>query len=308
MTRSGSIHANDQTLYFEVHGDGPPLVLVMGIGYDATLWTLAQVPALSEKFQVVIFDNRDAGRSSRASEPYAIADMADDVAGLMDALDVTRAHVLGLSMGGMIAQEFALRHAGRLDRLVLTGCGAAPARVTLDPIRTWNWVKAADKTGEVFACQQFTWLFSNSFLRNSEAVQQTLALLASNPNPVGPDAYNRQAQAYLRFDALDRLSDISSPTLMIAGEQDLLTPPWVCREVADRIPGCQFEIIRGNGSSHVVPIERPYEFNHLVTTFLSASEPANVSATRSTINGSGIGIDIIGSSRVGLDNHGTGTR
>ncbi len=170
---------------------------------------------------------------------------------------------------------------GRLDRLVLTGCGAAPARVTFDPIRTWNWVKATDKTGEVFACQQFTWLFSNSFLRNKEAVQQTIAMLASNPNPVAPDAYNRQAQAYLRFDVLDRLADISSPTLMIAGEQDLLTPPWVCREVADRIPGCQFEIIRGDGSSHVVPIERPAAFNHLVMTFLSAWEPADVSATRS---------------------------
>ena len=164
---------------------------------------------------------------------------------------------------------------------MLTGCGAAPARVTFDPIGTWNWVKAADKTGEVFACQQFTWLFSNSFLRNKEAVQHTIALLASNPNPVGPDAYNRQAQAYLRFDALDRLADISSPTLMIAGEQDLLTPPWVCREVADNIPGCQFEIIRGDGSSHLVPIERPDAFNHLVMTFLSAWEPSDVSATRS---------------------------
>ena len=281
MTTSGSIRANDQDLYFEVHGGGPPLVLIMGIGYDATLWTLAQVPALSEMFQVVIFDNRDVGRSSRASEPYTIADMADDVAGLLDGLDITRAHVLGLSMGGMIAQEFALRHAGRLDRLVLSGCGAAPARVAFDPIRTWNWVKAADKTGEVFACQQFTWLFSNSFLRNKEAVQQTVAMMANNPNPVGADAYNRQAQAYLGFDALDQLPGISSPSLMIAGEQDLLTPPWVCREVADRIPGCQFEIIRGNGSSHVVPIERPEEFNHLVTTFLSARKPADVSATPS---------------------------
>ena len=280
MTRSGTVHANGQTLYFEVHGDGPPLVLVMGIGYDATLWTLAQIPALCETFQVVVFDNRDVGRSSRATEPYAIADMADDVAGLLDALDMARAHMLGLSMGGMIAQEFALRHADRLDRLVLSGCGVAPARVTFDPIRTWNWVKATDKTGEVFACQQFTWLFSNSFLRNKEAVQQTIALLASNPNPVGPDAYDRQAQAYLRYDALDRLAEIRSPTLVIVGEQDLLTPPWVCREVADRIPGSRLEIIKGDGSSHVVPIERPDEFNRLVTTFLSASKPADVSVAR----------------------------
>ncbi len=280
MSRSGTVRANGQELYFEVHGEGPPLVLVMGIGYDATLWTLAQVPALSQRFQVVIFDNRDVGRSSKAAAPYTIADMADDVAALMDALAIKRAHLLGLSMGGMIAQEFALRHADRLHRLVLSGCGAAPARVAFDPIRTWNWVKANDKSGEVFACQQFIWLFSTAFLRNKEAVQQTISMLTSNPNPVGPEAYNRQAQAYLRYDALDRLADLKSPTLVIVGEQDLLTPPWICREVADRIPGSQFEIIKGEGSSHVVPIERPDEFNHLVTRFLVASEPALAPAAR----------------------------
>ena len=278
MSRSGTVHANGQELYFEIHGKGPPLVLVMGIGYDATLWTLAQVPGLSQMFQVVIFDNRDVGRSSIATGPYTIADMADDVAALMDALDIKRAHVLGLSMGGMIAQEFALRHAGRLHRLVLSGCGAAPARSVFDPIRTWNWVKAADKTGEVFACQQFTWLFSDAFRRNKEAVQQTISLLTSNPHPVGPEAYNRQAQAYLRYDALDRLTDLRAPTLVIVGEQDLLTPPWICREVADRIPGSQFEIIKGDGSSHVVPIERPDEFNHLVTRFLVAADAGLASA------------------------------
>jgi 3-oxoadipate enol-lactonase len=279
-SRSGTVRANGQELYFEVHGEGPPLVLVMGIGYDATLWTLAQVPALSQRFQVVIFDNRDVGRSSKAAAPYTIADMADDIAALMNALAIKRAHLLGLSMGGMIAQEFALRHADRLHRLVLSGCGAAPARVAFDPIRTWNWVKANDKSGEVFACQQFTWLFSTAFLRNNEAVQQTISMLTSNPNPVGAEAYGRQAQAYLRYDGLDRLSDIKSPTLVIVGEQDLLTPPWICREVADRIPGSQFEIIKGEGSSHVVPIERPDEFNHLVTRFLVASEPAFASAGR----------------------------
>src|SRR3990170_4583517 len=191
MSKSGTVRANGQTLYYEIHGEGQPLVLVMGIGYDATLWTLAQVPALSETFQVVIFDNRDAGRSSNATDLYTIADMADDIAALMDALDIKRAHLLGLSMGGMIAQEFALRHAGRLQRLVLSGCGAAPARVAFDPIRTWNWVKANDGSGEVFACQQFTWLFSTAFLRDNEAVQQTIRMLSSNPNPGDPEAYDR---------------------------------------------------------------------------------------------------------------------
>lgn len=269
VPRSGTVHTNGQQLFYEMHGDGPPLVLVMGIGYDSSLWALHQVPVLSTRFRVVLTDNRGVGRSSRPDHPYTIADMADDVAGLLDELDIHRTHLLGLSMGSMIGMEFALRHADRLDRLVLSGPGAAPARSAVDPISTWNWVKANDPSGEVFGSQQLTWLFSSAFHRNRQAVQDTIALLASNPNPVNPEAYDRQAQAYLHFDALDRLGGITAPTLVIVGEQDLLTPPWVAREVADGIPDARFEIVRGAGSSHVVPLERPDDFNRLVMGFLA---------------------------------------
>ena len=266
---SGTVQANGQQLYYEVHGDGPPLLLVMGIGYDSSLWTLAQVPALSTQFQVVLVDNRDAGRSSKATHPYRISDMADDLAGLLDALGIARSHLLGLSMGGMIAQEFALRHPDRLDRLVLSGTGAAPARAAVDPIRIWSWVKANDATGEVFGGQQFVSLFSTSFLRNHQAVRDTAELIASNPYPMSPEAYQRQADAYGQFDALDRLGAIAAPTLVVVGEQDLVTPPWIAKEVAAAIPGARFELIRGDGSSHVVPIERPDDFNGLVSDFLT---------------------------------------
>jgi 3-oxoadipate enol-lactonase len=95
-------------------------------------------------------------------------------------------------------------------------------------------------------------------------------MLSSNPNPVGPQAYNRQAQALLRFDVLDRLGGVRAPTtLCIVGEQDLFTPVHECREVADKIPGAKFEVIKGDGSSHLVPIERPEDFNRLITRFLS---------------------------------------
>ena len=271
LAPSGTVQANGQHLYYEVHGDGPPLVLLMGIGYDSSLWSLAQVPALSTQFRVVVMDNRDAGRSSRADHPYRIADMADDVAGLLDALGIPRTHLLGLSMGGLIAQEFALRHADRLDRLVLTGTGAAPARSAVDPIEIWSWVKAHDPSGEVFGGQQFVSLFSAAFLRNPDAVRDTAAMLAGNPHPVDPEAYARQAHAYLQFDSLDRLGAITAPTLVVVGEQDLVTPPWIAREVADAIPGSRFEVIRGDGSSHVVPIERPDDFNRLVSNFLAST-------------------------------------
>ena len=269
LAPSGTVQANGQELYYELHGEGPPLVLVMGIGYDSSLWTLAQVPVLSTQFQVILVDNRDAGRSSKARHPYTIADMADDLAGLLDALGIQRSHLLGLSMGGMIALEFALRHGDRLNRLVLTGTGAAPARSAVDPIQIWDWVKANDPTGEVFGGQQFVSLFSTAFLRNHHAVRDTAELLASNPYPMTPDAYGRQADAYRQFDALDRLAAVTAPTLVVVGEQDLLTPPWIAGEVAEAIPGARFEIIRGDGSSHVVPIECPDEFNGLVLNFLS---------------------------------------
>jgi pimeloyl-ACP methyl ester carboxylesterase len=269
LARSSTIQANGQELYYEIHGQGPPLVLVMGIGYDSSLWMLAQVPALSTQFQVIMVDNRDSGRSSKADRPYRIADMADDLAGLLDALGLQRAHLLGLSMGGMIALEFALRHPDRLDRLVLTGTGAAPARSAADPIQIWSWVKANDATGEVFGGQQFASLFSTTFLRNRQAVRDTAEVLASNPYQMSPEAYGRQADAYRHFDALDRLVQITAPTLVVVGEQDLLTPPWVVREVAEAIPGARFEVIQGDGSSHLLPIERPDEFNRLVLNFLT---------------------------------------
>jgi 3-oxoadipate enol-lactonase len=269
MPRSTTVSANGQELYCEVHGAGQPLVLVMGIGYDSSLWKLQQVPALSKQFQVIIFDNRDVGRSSTASRQYTIADMADDVEGLLDRLEIERAHLLGLSMGGMIGQEFALRHPRRLDRLVLSGAGGAPARSAFDPIAVWAWLKSRDASGETFAAEQLVWLFSTSFLRNEAAVTQTLSLLASNPNPVTPAAYGRQAAAYLEHDVLDRLRGVQAPTLVVGGEQDLLTPPWIVEEVARAIPGAEFQMLRGDGASHLLPLERPDEFNQLVANFLS---------------------------------------
>jgi 3-oxoadipate enol-lactonase len=100
-------------------------------------------------------------------------------------------------------------------------------------------------------------------------VDQTLALLASNPNPQYADAYARQASAYLQHDVLDRLSAVRAPTLVIGGEQDLLTPPWIVEEVASAIPRAQFKLLRGDGSSHLLPLERAAEFNQLVEDFLS---------------------------------------
>ena len=264
----GEVQSNGQTLYWESYGEGNPLILVMGIGYDSTLWKLHQVPFFSEHFKTIIFDNRDVGRSSKATKAYTIADMADDLVGLMNALGIERAHMLGLSMGAMIAQEFAIRYPKKLEKLVLTGTGASNARSRFDPISIWSYIKTQDTNGLMFAAQQFIWLFSESFNRNHEAVNQTLQMLASNPNPVSAEAYQRQAEAYVKHDTLDRLNKVAAPTIVIAGEQDRLTPPWICKEVADAIPNAKYKLIVGEGSSHVLPLERPDDFNQAVLSFL----------------------------------------
>jgi pimeloyl-ACP methyl ester carboxylesterase len=265
---SGNINSNGQELYYEVHGEGMPLVLIMGIGFDATLWGLHQIPAFSTEFQVIAFDNRDSGRSSKATASYTIADMADDVAGLMDGLEIERAHLLGHSMGGMIAQEFALGHPERLDKLVLTGTEAGTGRAKFDPITIWSFVKQNDTEGLTFAAEQIVWLFSTDFLRNHDAVDDTLALLGSNPNPIAPKAYERQANAYINHDALDRVGKIEAQTLVLAGDRDRLIPPWIGRELAEAIPGAKFHLLEGPGSSHAVLLERPDDYNNVVLSFL----------------------------------------
>src|SRR5215510_118655 len=105
-------------IFYEEHGGGDPLLLIMGLAADSTAW-MFQLPAFAEHYRTIVFDNRGVGRSSKPAGPYTIHEMADDAAGLLDALHVARAHVVGVSMGGMIAQELALRHPARVRGLVL---------------------------------------------------------------------------------------------------------------------------------------------------------------------------------------------
>lgn len=264
---SDTIAVNGQSIYVEQSGSGPPLLLIMGIGYDSTLWGY-MAPQLAERFRVIVMDNRDSGRSSRAGSPYTIVDMAHDAVGVLDELEVERAHVAGTSMGGFIAQEVAIRYPDRVDRLVLMATSVGPARVAADPIALWRFVKDNDPTGAVFATQQLAWLFSTPFLRNAELVQATLEQLGANPNPMDAAAYGRQADAYSQHDAVDRLGAIAAPTLVITGARDLLTPPWLGRELAGLIPGARMEIIDSESASHALPLEEPDAAVDLMVKFL----------------------------------------
>ncbi len=232
---------------------------------DATVWA-PQIPAFQQHCTVIAFDNRDVGRSSQAREPYSIADMAEDTAGLMDGLGIKQAHVLGVSMGGMIAQELVLRHPGNVRKLILGATAAQVARFHVSILDVWKWIRQHDPTNEVFPIEAISWGMTHDFLRNAAAVDRLIEWMRNPPFPVSPAAYGRQADAVRAFDALDRLGAVKAPTLVLVGDQDVLTPPWASRELAKAIPGARLQVLEGGG--HGFFLEIPDKVNQAVLEYL----------------------------------------
>ena len=262
---SGFVETNGQKLYYEVHGEGEPLLLVMGLGNDATGW-MFQVPAFAEHYKVIAFDNRDVGRSSEAKGPYTLADMAEDTVGLMDILGIEHAHVVGGSMGGAIAQELVIHHPDRVRKLVLACTLGQFARFRIFMLEPSKFLKQRDLDNEVFPAEVLMWCMTHDFLKNAEAVDRMISMMRNPPFPQSPEAFSRQADAIMTFDALDRLGNVKAPTLVLVGDQDILTPPWGARELAEAIPGAKLEILEGG--AHGFFWEIPEKTNRAVLGFL----------------------------------------
>jgi 3-oxoadipate enol-lactonase len=255
-----TVEANGQTLYYEEHGEGEPLVCIMGLAADVLAWTL-QVPAFSARHRTFLLDNRDAGRSSRAGAPYEIADMARDTLALADALELDRFHLLGYSMGGAIAQEIACRAPERLRTLTLSvtfASGGAWARSLSDA-----WTARVHKLSREEHIDELLLLnHSEEFFENADAVAYMREMMLGNPHPQEPEAFARQLAASSRHDSRDRLGSLAVPTHVIGAERDILVPVWKSRELAELIP-------------HGALIEQAERFNEAVLEFIgSAREPA----------------------------------
>ncbi|RMI01029.1 MAG: alpha/beta fold hydrolase, partial [Calditrichaeota bacterium] len=139
---------NGLRLYYEIHGEGPWLVLIEGLGVATWLWE-KQIPEFSRHFRVLAYDNRGTGKSDKPPGPYTVGEMAEDLAGLMEVLQIPRAHVLGISLGGYIAQEFALRYPERVDRLVLVATGhGGPDQVPIPPETVQQILEPGDGSRE----------------------------------------------------------------------------------------------------------------------------------------------------------------
>jgi 3-oxoadipate enol-lactonase len=264
--------ANGQTLYYEVHGEGEPLLCVMGLSADTLAWAL-QAPVFAEQHRTVIFDNRDVGRSALAEGPYEIADMARDALALADALELDTFHLLGVSMGGAIAQEMVLAAPERVRTLTLAvtfPAGGAWARKLSE---VWG-TRVHKLTREEWVDELMLLNFSEAFFEDAVRVAFARELMLKNPNPQPADAFARQLDACGRHEARGRLGSIDVPTHVIGAEHDILVPVWKSREIAELIPGAALTVFEA--APHGCNLERAEEFNRAVLDFIAqrAAAPA----------------------------------
>lgn len=262
--------ANGINLYYQVHGEGPNLTLIEGAGYHSWMW-YRQIDAFSQHFRTLIYDNRGVGQSDASLGPYTHAQNAADLVALLDLLGWERTHLLGVSMGGFIAQEFALAYPQRVDRLVLVATAfGGPNMAPLPPEAVESLLPRPDlgpeqqiRTAMLIAFADPTWPERNP-AEMDWIVAQRLAHLQSD------EARMAQLMANVAFDVEDRLDEITAPTLIVIGAEDRVVPPENGRLLAERLPNAHLDVIPGAG--HLALIEQADRFNGDVISFLQ--EPA----------------------------------
>jgi pimeloyl-ACP methyl ester carboxylesterase len=263
MPRAGT---NGITMYYDVHGDGPPVMLIGGLGADGRFW-YRQVPALAGRMRVIAPDNRDAGRSDTADQAYTIRTMADDLAGLLDALETPAVGVVGASMGGFIAQEFALSYPSRVHKLVL--CCTSFGGPHSVPIPPETVAVLQSRTGDpakdlrAFLDMQFGTDYPKTHARDINAY---VKWRVAHPQPL--PAYQRQLAAVAGHDTEARLGQVRAPVLIMHGARDRVVPAANAESLAARIPGARVHVFPTGG--HLFLWECADAANRLLTEFLNA--------------------------------------
>lgn len=248
-----TMHANNIELAYEMTGDGPPLLLIAGVGYGGWFWHRL-LPALAGRFRVITFDNRGAGESAKPDGPYTVPQMASDSAGLLDALGLRDAFVVGHSLGGFIAQELTLARPDLVGRLVLAATSfGGPQAIPITPEAFDLLTNRRGDPAELVRRGIAVATAPGFAARQPETARALLAYRLTHPVP--PAAYAAQVMAGAAFDAAARIGAIRCPTLCLAAEFDRVVPPGNAALLAARIPGARAAILPGVG--HIFPIEAP---------------------------------------------------
>ena len=249
-------------IYWEEEGRGDPILLIMGLGYPAIAWYRTR-PVLVKQFRTILFDNRGVGRSEMPPGPYPIPLMASDALAVLDAAGIETAHVFGISMGGMIAQEFALQYPSRVRSLIL-GCTAAggPMAVRAEAEATQMLLARGSMTREEAARAAIPFIYDPGTAQN--LIEEDMEM--RRPWFPHPDAYNAQLQGILAWEAYSRLSNISAPTLVLHGESDRLVRAGNGKLIAEKIPGAKLVMIPH--ASHIFSTDQPEAAHQAILQFL----------------------------------------
>jgi 3-oxoadipate enol-lactonase len=257
----------DINIYYESHGDGEALLLIMGYGQYSGHWA-TMIPPLSREYRVIVFDNRGTGRSDKPDMPYTMKMMADDARGLLDAIGIDSAHVFGVSMGGMIAQELALNYPDKVKSLILgcTFCGVAKAVLpTPEALEFLTGPEMAKLSVEERARMTMPWLVSQEFIdKTPEAVEMYVAITTKYPTPI--HGFACQGQAIAAHDTYDRLPQIPAPTLVIVGDADRIIPAENSPILASRIPNAELVVLKN--ASHGFFLDAEAEATGTILDFL----------------------------------------
>lgn len=250
-------------LAYDVAGEGPPLLLIGGLSADRAFWSLAR--PLLDGFTTLAFDHRDVGHSDRAAAPYMPLDMAQDALAILDAAGIARAHVVGHSLGGAVAQELALLAPERVDRLVLACTFARNDVYSAGVLELLKRLRAEVANPVTYVQALATFTLGRTFLQATPLEGIARQVVAAGPLQEVA-AFQRQTDASLAVDTLTRLGGIAAPTLVMAPPQDRIFAPDFGREIAAAIPGALF--VEGPATGHCPMIEAPAAFAQMVTAFL----------------------------------------
>jgi pimeloyl-ACP methyl ester carboxylesterase len=268
------VETQGATIYWDEQGHGAPVLLIMGLSYPSYMWHRTR-PVLAANYQTIALDNRGIGRSDVPPGPYSIALMASDVAAVLDAAGIESSHLFGVSMGGMIAQEFALQYPKRVRSLIL-GCTAAggPTAVRAEPDAAQMLMARGKMTPEQAAEAAVPFIYDPATPR--ERIDEDLAI--RRPWFPRAEAYTAQLQGIIAWESYSRLSGIAAPTLVIHGESDRLVPPDNGKLIAERIPGARLVMIPH--ASHLFLTDQTEVSHHAILEFLNAQAGSRGSDAR----------------------------